>query len=139
MLYVLAFTPVLEGILGELSLGWLLAIIAAVGATFIRGALGLILGQNVADGLLSHLLRDLVVLPFRVFGAVAGMVCAVLSRIVFRQFAKQKHSNVNASESPVVGEQTGEGDQAVGRASSTQKGMEEETAMAGAAGQATND
>lgn len=78
LLYVLIFTPLLEGFLADLSLGWWILIWIGVAVAFVRGALGLLLGQRVADGLISHLLRDLLLLPFKMIGGLTGMIFASL-------------------------------------------------------------
>lgn len=78
LLYVLLFTSLLDALLEDLSLGWWILIWIGVAVAFIRGALGLLLGQRVADGLISHILRDLLVLPFRMIGGMIGMIFASL-------------------------------------------------------------
>lgn len=78
LLYVLIFTPLLEGFLADLSLGWWILIWIGVAVAFVRGALGLLLGQRVADGLISHLLRDLLLLPFKMVAGLVGMIFASL-------------------------------------------------------------
>ena len=78
LLYVLIFTPLLEGFLADLSLGWWILIWIGVAVAFVRGALGLLLGQRVADGLISHLLRDLLLLPFKIIAGLISMIFASL-------------------------------------------------------------
>lgn len=78
LLYVLLFTSLLDALLQDLSVGWWILIWIGVAVAFIRGGLGLTLGQRVADGLISHILRDLLVLPFRMIGGMIGMIFASL-------------------------------------------------------------
>ncbi len=78
LLYVLLFTSFLDALLQDLSVGWWILIWIGVAVAFARGALGLLLGQRVADGLMSHLLRDLVLFPFKMIGGLIGMVFASL-------------------------------------------------------------
>lgn len=78
LIFILLFTPLLDDILAGLSLKWLILLWIGVAVAFIRGGLGLILGQRVADGLISHILRDLLVLPFKMIGGLIGMIFASL-------------------------------------------------------------
>lgn len=78
LIFILLFTPLLDDVLAGLSLKWLILLWIGVTVAFIRGGLGLMLGQRVADGLISHLLRDLLVLPFKMIGGLIGMIFASL-------------------------------------------------------------
>lgn len=78
LLYVVLFTSLLDALLQDLSVGWWILIWIGVAVAFVRGALGLLLGQRVADGLISHILRDLLVLPFKMIGGMMGMIFASL-------------------------------------------------------------
>lgn len=78
LIFILLFTPLLDDVLADLSLKWLILLWIGVAVAFVRGALGLLLGQRVADGLISHILRDLFVLPFKMIGGLIGMISASL-------------------------------------------------------------
>lgn len=78
LIFILLFTPLLDDVLAGLSLKWLILLWIGVAVAFIRGGLGLMLGQRVADGLISHILRDLLVLPFKMIGGLMGMIFASL-------------------------------------------------------------
>ena len=86
LIFILLFTPLLDNLLEGLGFWWWVLIITAVGVAFVRGGLGLLLGQRVADGLISHLLRDLLVLPFRMVGGIIRMVCTFLRGHLLHRF-----------------------------------------------------